>query len=657
MKLIGRQKNDPIASKELAIIALTRIYTLLQPYQTLTREIITPTLPAFITACIGLFATKEQTKTLTLPLGILETICDALSTLIPHFPATFRPFASQLRTKTRPYLVPTDSDSSIVPQSLSKACRNLWIVLHHVAAKSGGAEEWANLIEKLFKEFHVTADQIFRAVDQVWISRSGAARPPVNVDLEVAGGGSAPDEMPPWLGIHAGAQRLMGLFNFLSEYLQCPQKSAVTIPTSSYLDTISRVCLIARQMPNKQTWDQAVQINPAIEREERESLWSLMPDIHMAASRTISALITHLDDEILPLLPELLDHQLRVFKSGIGISDVRMASYQASNLLLLKAGKSMSKSAVESLDILIRACCRDLRQDPIFLRQPPGVNGTVPDTKKNGIAANADLFLKGTKSATDDIEILGQDHRAAACQLLTTLLSFVAQGHLRPSQRSLLDSTAILIKNREAMLASILNPYRDQRGRTYPSILPHFSQQYPDDQGLDILRTNLQMRALAPDDEEGTMNLDEVEDSGAESDDEMLQEIASEPELTLLEDTKAASNSLAHLSVTSQASAPVPANNPFIPASESRSTTTTTTTTIQIPITTDSPLKRKLESLDRSEVKELEHEHQERRLGTEPALLPSAVDIGDDSSDESVQLNMDLDDFDDDDEVEEGGEV
>jgi hypothetical protein len=74
---------------------------------------------------------------------------------------------------------------------------------------------------------------------------------------------------------------------------------------------------------------------------------------------------------------------------------------------------------------------------------------------------------------------------------LPLFLSRLPQSHLAPETRGLLDRTAILCDSKEAMLASCLHPYKDSRGRYYPSILPFLVRRYPRDQGVEVLRSNL----------------------------------------------------------------------------------------------------------------------------------------------------------------------
>ncbi|KAF9767459.1 hypothetical protein IL306_015348 [Fusarium sp. DS 682] len=487
------QKSDPIASKELAIVTLTRIYISVQPYQTLVREIATPTIPTFVTACIKLISSPKNGEKLQTPLSVIETICDALSALIPLYPTTIRPSNSKLRTAVKPYLAPTQSDEIVVPQSLQRASRKLVISLHHVAAKSGGSDEWAKLIDTLLKELHSTADQVLRAVAESWEGSNGFTRSQVELDNEPNGGGS--DELPTWSGINAGADRLIGLFQYLSDCLRYPTKAPVTIPTSALVDAASRLLLIARLSPKSQTWDQALQTNAAIAREEKEELWAALPDIHIAALHLIEALFQRLGQNAMSIAPEVLDHLVRVFKSGINLPTVRTTGYTVLKEILLISGPTLSKSSVGSLDPLFGACCRDLQHDAGHLKETEKPAATGTDSKKNSIAANADLFLQPQAAAVTSTPTLEPKHKAAASSLLPVILSNLPQRHIKPSLRGLVDQTAILTGNRDAMLASVLNPYKDQRGRVYPSILPHLTQQFPDDKGLEILRTNIRAGA------------------------------------------------------------------------------------------------------------------------------------------------------------------
>lgn len=619
---------------------------LVHPYQTLVREVATPFLPTFGTACLQLIKTKSEST----PTNLIETICSSFSTLIPLYPPTFRPFSAQVRAAVGVYLAPTCSDEISVPESLQRAARRLVASLHFVAAKSGGSDEWAKLVDGILQEFHATADQVLRAVDESWEATSGRSRTKVDVDGEPNGQGSSSEHLPAWSGLEAGTDRLTGLFQFLADLLSYPTKAAVAIPLSGLVDTISRVCLVAR-LSKSQTWEQAVETNPAIGREEKEELWSLMPDIHVAAMKLVIALFQRLQRHMIPLVPEILDHLIRIFKSGISIPSVRIAGYTTLNTILQLAGPTLSKTAVEMLDPLVGACCRDLQQDAGFLKpaEKPAAATTSKGTKNGTVAVNTDLFLQPqAAAAATEAPTLEADHRDRANELLTTILAQLPQSHLKPALRGHLDKTAILTRNRDAMLASVLNPYRDQHGRMYPSILPHLSQLFPHDQGLEILRSNLRTSAVAGSGSEMFASLSEVaelqqiEEENEEVDEEQHDEEMQDQDEKNQSSEKAAASSDAKVDLPIQSTASITAPNPFEPRASNTERAV-------------SPPKRKH---DGSEAP-LNPKRQELEK-KEPVAAPAAVaqteggeEESDSDSDGSVHLNMELEEDEEDEDEEE----
>ncbi|KAG6041361.1 hypothetical protein E4U41_004771 [Claviceps citrina] len=647
------QKGDPFPSKELAVLTLTRIYVAVQPFQTLVREIATATIPTFITACLQLIKPQASGRA-PAPLGTVEAICGSFSTLIPLYPATFRPNSSAMRSAVRCYLAPTLTDDLLVPVSLQRAARKLVISLPFVAAKSGGSEEWAKQMDGLLRELHATGDQVLRAVDESWEGTSGYTRQRVGPEDEPAGGSGSSDQLPQWTGLASGAERLMGIFNYLADCLSYPTKAPVVIPLSALVDAVSRVCLVARLNPKAQTWDQALETNAAISREEKEELWSCMPDIHLSALALTSQMLYRFGRGMMPLIPEILDHLVRVFKSGIANPVIRTEGYRLLGSILALVGPTMSRASVGSIEPLVAACCRDLQEDVGFLKPSPKSSTTATtDAKKkkgsNNSLANADLFLQPQANAAETSVRLEAHHKAAANELLASLLSSLPQHHLKPTLRGLLDKTAILAGNRDAMVASVLNPYSDQRGRMYPSILPHLSQQYPHDQALEILRSNLRTSSL-PNNADILASVTAVEPESEDDDnpgdghdgDEEMREAEEAPEQSgkqtfrdVLHPTPQQSEALRN--GNGAADVPMQSSNPFEARTPNKSGTAESPTKRKHPNAHDAPSKRQ--------------EVAQPAVASLPAAIAATEQAEDDEddSDESVHLNMELDDDDDDD--------
>lgn len=642
------QKSDPAASKELAVVTLTRIYTLLQPYQTLVREIATPTIPAFATACLQMIKPSDPGQLPTTPLNVVETMCEAFTTLIPLYPATFRPSSSQTMAALRLYLAPTVSDNYTVPSSLSHSARHLAATQHFVAAKSGGSEEWAKLVTGIIDELHATVSQVFRAIEESWEPTAGVAQTQVEMDQPHPVGGSEKEQLPPWEGVHAGSQRIIGLFGYLSACLTHSSKGPVALSLTKLTDVITRVCLVARLSPKSQSWDQALQTRARIGREEKEELWSAIPDIHIAALRFTQTLFKRLGEDMVPYASEELDHLTRVTMSGMSVPTVRATSYSTLNDILLAAGPTLSKSMVDMLGAIIGAVCRDLQEDVGHLKPPKKASNTATESKKNGLTTNTDLFLKKTESTTEERPaVLDPEHKRAASTILATLLSHLPQQHLKPSHRSLLDQTAVLTQNRDAMLASVLNPYTDPRGRKFASILPHMIQLFPEDQGLEILKSNLRPeggRVAGDQNQASDEEQDEYED---ESEDEDMQD-AEPTSKDDAETEKVKALKPGIIPAAPKMDLPVQ-TNPF--ESNPAETTTVFGGFDDIKPRSSSPPKRKHDADDHTPQKRQEVESSAPSRGAEPiADVPAQTGEGegeDSDSDESVHLNMELDDDDD----------
>lgn len=476
-------------------MTVTRIYSLLHGYQTLVREIASPTIPSFVNACLQLIKPPASGQPLRLPTATVETVVNALATVIPLYPTTLRPFSAQIRSATRGYVAPTSSDDILAPQSLRYASRRLLISLPYTAPKNGSGEEWAKAVDGYIKDCHSTADQVFRAVSESWESTVGYAPPTISYDGEPGGGGSAAEELPAWSGLSAGAERLTGLIELLATFFRSPTKSPVAVPLGSLMDLVMRIASIVAPGPGR---DDRVQLNAAIGREEKDELWSVLPDIHAAVLELLLAMVHRLGPSILPLARDILDHTARIFRTVAHMPSAREAVYTLTHELLSLIGPTLDKLAVDSLNPLIHATCRDLLESAGYLQEtaPKAAESPKPSagSKKSQpqqSAGNADAFLNPKADTTASRTTYSPSHLSSARILLSSFLSHLPQPHLSPDSRGLVDRTAILTADKRAMLASCLHPYRDSNGRYYASVMPFLARAFPRDQEVEVLRINV----------------------------------------------------------------------------------------------------------------------------------------------------------------------
>ncbi|KAJ4420980.1 hypothetical protein N0V82_004022 [Gnomoniopsis sp. IMI 355080] len=532
------QKNDPYPAKEIAIITLTRIYVLLQDFQALVREVASPTLPAFVTACLQLVKGETSIKNEAPPLRLVEAIANALCTLTPLYPTTLRPFSAQVKAAFKVYIAPTASDKTGVPRTLRTVSRRLLVLQHYTTPKNGNADEWAKTLAGFIKTGHETADQVFRAVQEAWESSSGYMRQNISHEGEPSGGDDSAESLPLWHGLSNGAERLVGLLETLGEFFRSPTKTSVTTPVGAILDLTARITLILppRKGPNNRD---DTQLNAAIGREEKDDLWSALPDIHIAVLDLLAALTQRLQTSTVPVAADILHQAVRMFDAHHEIPLVREHGYTLIHALLLLHGPSLSKLSVDALDKAIQCTCRDLlaasghAPPPKKPSQNPATNNTATKSSLAGKpSSNADAYLTTqSKAAFVSSTALPRTHLAAAEALLPASLAHLPQTHLKQALRTLIDRTAVLAHHKEAMVASVLNKYRTRAGKTLVSVYPFLVRDFPRSIEVEVLRSNLQITgAFAVDVGEGNDEevLERMQRKGSEEEDE--EDVAGEEE-------------------------------------------------------------------------------------------------------------------------------
>ncbi|KAI0460661.1 rRNA processing/ribosome biogenesis-domain-containing protein [Xylaria acuta] len=673
------QKKDPTVVKELGIVTVTKVFALMHEYPTLVREIVTPNLSGFAKACLQILKPPVSSKVGKAPYSLVETIFEAISTLVPLYPTTLREFAGKFKTEIRPFLVPTISDNALIPTTLQVSSRRLAIRLHMTAAKGGDSTEWTKHVEELVKTLHSTADQAFRAIQETWESTIGYKPQSVNIDAEPHGGGDS-DQLPCWVGVQAGGERIIGLLDFITEYLHCRTRVIVTIPITALVDVTSRISSIRPPSPGKERPDSGM--NPAIGREERDEFWAMFPDIQIAAMRMHLALIQILEKNYIPLAQETLDQALRIFQSIYRLPQARTTIFMLVKDILHLCGPTLPKFTVESLSLLMKCCCRDLLGAAGYLPKPKPQSSSTPQNgqKPKTISQNADAFLPG-KSQDDTMSVsLSAEHLSAAEVLLTTLFNHLPQQHIPSSLRSQMLKSAILSRNKDAQVASILHPARDRSGRTPQVILPYLAQQFPQDESVEVLRFNFRPMATGPSSE-----FMESDDAMVLEEDEEAQTRSKANGFSFDQgfDAQFSSAFAPPPAPTAQfkASSPIPMRSaepiqtPFLARpSETRVESRTEITVVEPSSTSTSSLKRKNEDAAAEISVSKRVEIDAPISGTEPATsghasntasgnaTPAVITPGpvegaqggenESSDDESVHLNMELDSDDEEDEGE-----
>lgn len=526
-------KPDSPSSKKLCIITLTRIFLLTREYPTLIREITTPSLPPFLQTCLQLANAKAT------PVSLLQIILESFNELLPRHPTIFRSYLKQLYPLLGRLIAPTPSDKTSQEQQtgarfgtcseLTDAARQLYVQLPCCAPKGASSEEWTKAVKNITNLTHLTSDRVFRAVVEDW--QSSAREAPLSnghtLDDEVQDLEPGSD-LSPWSGIFAGGERLAGLLYVIKEYIESPTVNTVYLNVGMIVDLVSRMLSLTVPASASKNFQNTVRLNAQVSKEERESLWLLLPDVHVAAVEVLLALAHRSQTSTLALDPIIIDQLVWVFGAEKETSQIRTVCYTAIAALLKRSGVALHKATIDSLVPLIRTCCDDLLPSEIAA---PSTQQTPGQAKANGnsqpqTTANADSFLGTTKNISGP-NVGFNGLKQAAHNLLPVLLSNIPAQYLSDSMRGRLDRTAILTQHKDAMVASVLNPPPSKKfGKPAASILPLMARSFSAEKDVEgMLRPRMPVIRL------GGKDL-EVEDENDDDEEMEVEEEQAEEEET-----------------------------------------------------------------------------------------------------------------------------
>ncbi|KAL4894119.1 rRNA processing/ribosome biogenesis-domain-containing protein [Aspergillus ambiguus] len=477
-------KSDPVSTKKMCIITLTRIFHLTYQYPTLIREITTPSLPGFITSALNLVSVNPSsgnTRSLKPNTPFLEVVLHAFGELIARHPTIFRPFREQIQSILQTIIGAT---FPTFPEPVVDLAERLFILLRGCAPNNTSAEEWKKNCHMAILSVHDTAHQVFRAVVEQWESVDPTLRhspKPLNYSQEMGTFEKDALGLSGWQGLDSGVNRLILLLRLLSRFLTTATASTVAIPIGSILDLTSRLTALTVPTDSKD-----VQANPQISLSERQALFTELPRIHVACVNLLSTLVGVLETGTASIAQTILEQTLWVFRAEKSIRQVRTSMYDLVSALLTHAGPSMTKQGVSSLTALFKSCCSEIL--PPVNEQPAAAKTT--SSKSNQTTANADSFLNPNLKQGRGVDTSSTfpELRKAACDLLPAALTHLPIEYLSPALRAEIDRTIILTSEKEAMLASVLNPVPATQGRgVTASIIPFLARSYGADMEVEAL--------------------------------------------------------------------------------------------------------------------------------------------------------------------------
>ncbi|EFW16480.1 hypothetical protein D8B26_005804 [Coccidioides posadasii str. Silveira] len=472
-------KPDPSSSKKLALITLTRIFRLTHQYPTLTREITTPCLPSFVTSCLNLISVKsasDGSRKLKQNNLLIIPVFSSFLELLPNHPTIFRPFSAQLHDLLVP-LIGSLGSNDFISEPLIYLAQRLFVSLHHCAPKNTSGDEWVKAYRSTISSAHRVGDHLFRAVIEQWESvdvekrRPGRSR---DYNSPVGDDGPDPLGLQGWDGVQEGSGRLVSLLRLLSQFLSTHTHSSVSIPIGYTLDLTARLASLS--IPGLENEDDRSNlINRGISRDERESLFSELPSIHVSVLNLLSTVVKTIGAGSTSIAQTCLDQALWIFDATNGKKAVRIAAYGCIETTLPIIGYTFTKAAIGLLAPAIRLACADLLPQ----HNPTQLIEKAPQTKGSQTAINADAFLgtNATSKAIDPKLSNSKEIQLPGLELLANFLTCIPTDLIPLSLRAEIDRTAILTGAVKLMMASVLNPIpptSNQRG--HASIMPFLAR-------------------------------------------------------------------------------------------------------------------------------------------------------------------------------------
>ena len=534
-------------------------------YSNLVREITTPALAAFIPSCISNIENKRCSD------SELQTVLEAFATLLPKHHTIFRQNESKIRGLCTAIL---SSSSSNLPERYyshghQAAAERLLVLLHHCAPKQGGSDKWSETLSATVDAVHATCDRILRAVHEDWQSVAGV-KPSVPAQRILSGELEVESEdavgLGPWKGVYAGAERVVALLRLLTSHLATGTSATMTVRIGSVSDLLTRLYGVVVPYHGKQEF---VKINNQVSKDEREALFAVLPQIHIAAIELSKTIIRRFGSSIVAGSQITIDQLMYVFQAESSNADVRAAIYELLAAILEISGASMGRTEVAEISSILKASCLDLL--PIAKDSPTG-----PDAKTNGQAGGIkqQLGLEGGQITQSHLTGHEDLHHAAQLLLRTALLRIDAL----PSQlRALVDRTAALTRNQQLLQASVMNPpaRRSAGGSAPASLLPILAREFGHTAEVEVLlRPRLPVIGKKSTEQSNETDEDEEEEEEAEDEDAAMEDNEQPEQDQALEDGKvdeaATLDALGHNASLEPSATNPPAENSLFASTESK---------------------------------------------------------------------------------------
>ena len=500
----GKQRPEPTTTLALSLATLSRIFNLLTLNKpSLTREITSPNLKPFLESVLNLLCPPHPTRgtssnndndppVITDSPVLLPACLKALAqTLLVH-PTTFRPFVK--RTTTIVVVILSSGPYALIDQ-VEALAREIFVNLHLPSTPSAPLREpnnrernntttsvsweWSQNLHATILDLHLTLDIIFSPVVE---DPSLARHADRTIDPHQASTSST--KCPLSESLPRDFERTLLLLRILSTFFTLPTSTAVTTPLADILLLTHRILALTPRTSH---------LKPAYPTSSWDALFTAIPRIHTATISLIDLLARRLGTLFIPCVLYALEQLSCVWEFAQTNSHIRIAVYTLLNTILRLCGagipqghlfKLVPKIAEVAVQDILAPYISNARETAIITNTDTSASGKG---KKGGRARHstskttstfADTLLSASTSAmlptavpTITPLLLPYQHRGEtrlAVSLLKTLITTIPPQRVPSELRTKIDQLAVVMNERELMLASVLSP----PGYVRASLLP-----------------------------------------------------------------------------------------------------------------------------------------------------------------------------------------
>lgn len=458
--LIGHlNKPDPVEVKRVYILSISRIFVKCQPFPALVREVVSPLLPAFLTACLKIIrptTSKLGEKDIVTTNALLPTFLSNCCHLVHNFPTTFRPFVSRIKPICLSLL------DDYCEAQLKDLAIQLLSLLPLCAPKDGPQREWQQNVSQILQSSHEALDLVFRAVAEEWTSNNpsySSSSPKQDFSKQPSSKSSDLFGLGSWSGVSAGMQRVKTYLSWLRGCLETCVPCAV-VELGTILDLMTRVNSVTASSEKRQD---GVRFKSTAGKEEKEQLRASLPDLHVESLDLLRTLLIVFNQAILPLLPTIMSQVFDIFDAECWHRRVREHVFSITSIAFRLGSNGALHSDPQNLQAVCRAACEDL----LAFGHDSG------STAQNGRSVQQSPLTR----IADDGSSPNPRRISQSRNLLLAALECLPSSAIPHAVRAEMDRVAILTNDIEAMQASVMNPPSGPTGqRNNPSLYPFFSR-------------------------------------------------------------------------------------------------------------------------------------------------------------------------------------